>query len=55
MTSKLFDELRPELGLTDLTLVTDESRPSIQQFFCETIIKQAAEAAPRCGPPPREQ
>jgi hypothetical protein len=47
MAPKLFEKLRTDLGLADLTLVSDESRPSIQQFFRETIIKQAARSAPR--------
>jgi len=47
MPARLFTELHTGLGLTDLTLVTDESRPSIQQFFRETIIKQAVRSAGR--------
>jgi hypothetical protein len=47
MTPKLFEELRTELALSDLTLVTEESLPSMQKFFQETIIAQAARAAPR--------
>lgn len=47
MTGKLFEELRTDLSLADLTLVSEDSLPSIQQFFRETIIKQAARAAPR--------
>ncbi len=47
MTAQLFNEVRTELGLTDLTLVTNASRPRIQEFFKQTIVKQAKKAAPR--------
>ncbi len=48
MTPRLFDEVRRELQLTDLTaLLPDRPLPTIQEFFERTLPKVAADATAR--------